>query len=480
MTITPQDEPSVPEDRAPEESRRPVDGAGGPSFTVRAVLASLSSRLRGDSSGARIARGTLWSLVGSVGSRGLNLLTFLFVARWLGAERFGELGIVRSTAGMFGIFAGFGMGLTATKYVAQYRATDPERAGNVLLLTFTVAATMGALASGLLWLLAPLMATGALDASHLSGQLRIGSLLVLFGALAGVVRGGLAGLEAFGKIAACNVITAAVGLPLILAGAGFAGVAGATGGLVASALVDFVVAGVALRSRLAAHGMRWSSAGCWAERKVIWSFSLPAFLAYALTGPANWAALAILANHTGSYASVGYFAAANQWFSALVLLPMLVCGAALPVLAEQYESGRELEVRGTLRSLIRVNLAFAVPGALIVAALSPFLMGLYGPSFVEHWGTLAISALTVCLFAAQQPLGHLLAASGRMWHGLWLSGLWGSAYVLCAVCFADLQSLGVAVARLIAYVLYLALSLLLIRRIMARAKPMQGTSVRCN
>src|SRR5215475_10536595 len=68
----------------------------------------------------RLARGAFWSLVGSLISRGLGVVAGIGVARILGKNDYGELGMVQSTVGMFGVFAGFGMGLTANKHVAEF------------------------------------------------------------------------------------------------------------------------------------------------------------------------------------------------------------------------------------------------------------------------------------------------------------------------------------------------------------------------
>ena len=70
---------------------------------------------------SRLADGVLWSFTGTAISRGLNLLAMVLVARMVGKVGFGELGAVQSTIGMFAVFAGFGMGITAMKHVAELR-----------------------------------------------------------------------------------------------------------------------------------------------------------------------------------------------------------------------------------------------------------------------------------------------------------------------------------------------------------------------
>src|SRR6516165_235420 len=108
-------------------------------LTVSDVLAFMPpflkafwEKLCGSPLGYRLARGAVWSFVGAVVSRGCGLLSSILVARMLGKTGFGELGILQSSVGLFATFAGFGLGLTSTKYVAEFRLKDPARAGRVI------------------------------------------------------------------------------------------------------------------------------------------------------------------------------------------------------------------------------------------------------------------------------------------------------------------------------------------------------------
>ena len=124
--------------------------------------------------GARFARGAFWSLVGTVISQGLGLVASVITARLLGKVGFGELGMINSTVGMFGVFAGLGLGLTATKYVAEFRSKDPDRAGRILGLSELVAVVSGGTVSLILFALAPMLAERTLNAPHLVNELGLG------------------------------------------------------------------------------------------------------------------------------------------------------------------------------------------------------------------------------------------------------------------------------------------------------------------
>jgi len=95
---------------------------------VRNALISPSS-LR-----ARIIRGSFWSFVGSSISYGTAFGASLLCAQMLGKSGFGELSMVRNTISTIGIFAGLGLGLTATKYIAEHREKNPERTTRIIQL----------------------------------------------------------------------------------------------------------------------------------------------------------------------------------------------------------------------------------------------------------------------------------------------------------------------------------------------------------
>ena len=60
------------------------------------------------------------------------------------------LGMIQSTVGGFGTFAGFGLGVTAAKHVAESRRSEPARAVRIIVLSSIVAIVTGASWGGLI------------------------------------------------------------------------------------------------------------------------------------------------------------------------------------------------------------------------------------------------------------------------------------------------------------------------------------------
>src|SRR5260370_33113757 len=195
----------------------------------------------------RIARGAFWVLVGAAAVRVLRVPISIILARYMGPTKFGELGIISGSIDLFGVFAGFGLGLTATKYIAEFRTRDPLRAGRILSVSSVVAAVGGAVFAIILYVVAPYLAAHTLSAPHLSVPLRIGALALFFSSMNGAQMGALYGFEAFQATAKLQAILGLVDLPFMLGGYSLGGLNGVTGGMVCSTFVGWMLSVAALR-----------------------------------------------------------------------------------------------------------------------------------------------------------------------------------------------------------------------------------------
>lgn len=423
------------------------------SWTVRKAFRSLSATgsLRG-----RFARGALWSLIGTVLSQGLGLAASVIGARFLGKAGYGELGIVNSTVGMFGMFAGFGLGLTTTKYVAELRATDPERAGRIIGLSSIVAVVSGGLISLGLLVWAPFLATHSLNEPQLAVELRIASLLLFLNALNGVQTGTLAGLEAFKAIAQANLVRGLLSFPVLIGGVLLWGLPGAVWGLVAAAAIGWLINHVFLSKKCRSAGICAQYSGIWGERRILWSFSLPAILANAAAGPVMWYVAAMLVNQPNGYSEMGVFNAAAQWRTAVLFLPTLIGQVVLPILSSLQGQPDRGSVPRVLRGAVLLNAAIVAPVALPMILMSGPIMALYGPGFASRGMVLRLTALTAAVLAIEAPVGDTIASTGRMWLGALMNLAWAAVLLISAWSLLRRRwgADGIAGAYLIAYLVH--------------------------
>ena len=407
-----------------------------------------------DSLRGRFARGAVWSLFGAVMSQGSILAASVITARLLGRERFGEYGMIQSTVGMFGVFAGMGLGLTATKYVAELRVTNPDRAGSMIALSTAVALGTGTTAVVALLALAPWLAAHTLNASHLSAELRIGAGVLFLNALNGTQTGALAGFEAFRTIARVNLIRGVLTLPFAVAGVLLWNLRGAVVALVAAAALGWILNHIAIHTECRRNGVsvRWES--FWSDHVILWKFSLPAFLAGAMTGPAMWAASSILVNQPRGYAEMGVFSAANQWRTAVLFLPALLSQPLLSML-----SNVGVGDLGSFRKLLRANLLLSFGLSVLMAApiifCSSWIMKAYGRSFLVGRPVLVLLVLAAVISSTASVIGQAIASLDRMWWAFVLNFVWALVLLASAVLLVPRYgALGLAGAFLVSYLVH--------------------------
>jgi O-antigen/teichoic acid export membrane protein len=416
------------------------------------IVAKHQKLLPADSLRSRFALGIVWSLAGAVVSRGFLLAASIVCARFLGKEGFGALGMIQSTAGMFGIFAGLGLGLTATKYVAEFRRQDPEKAGRILALSASAALVFGCVITVLLILLAPFLATRVLATAQLAGPLAIGSGLVFFGAMNGAQTGALAGFEAFKTIARVNVLSGVASFPLIVLGVWRGGLNGAVWGSVAALAINWALNNRALRQECASANISYKFASCHRELGILHRFSLPAFLASIVVGPAIWVCNALLVHQPEGYAELGIYTAADKWRLLILFIPTSVFTMVLPVLSNLYGEGDGAGFREVFRANLKLNASLALLAALLIAAFAAPIMAIYGNSFRGGRLVLIVLAFSALPEALNAILGQPLIAAHLMWSHFAFGVLFAALLVTLAwISIPKWGALGLAVSYGSAY-----------------------------
>jgi O-antigen/teichoic acid export membrane protein len=377
-----------------------------------------------------MANGAFWSLSGALLSRGLALVSSIIIARFLGAKGYGEFGIIQSTIGMFGMFAGLGLGMTATKYIAQYRDTDKEKTENIIALTALVASITSAIVSILLFYFSGWLATKTLAAPHLSSILQIGALYLFFLSIIGLQNGILAGFEAFKVIAIRSVIAAVSTFPLMVGGVYFFGIQGAVWGLVGSSLINVVLNYLAIQKIFFKNDIKINIKNCIGEKYILHEFALPAFLAGVMVGPVNWICNTILINQPNGYSEMGIYNAANQLMLIILFVPGTLATIILPMLTNLNQDSNAVKYSRMLKYNIILNILIASIISLGIIIFSRLIMSTYGASFSGGQSVLIILALTAILVSYNSVIGQAIASKGKMWIGFILNLMWAIILIL--------------------------------------------------
>ena len=391
-----------------------------------------------DSVRRRFAIGAFWALVGAVISRGLTLAASVVAGRLLGTTGFGEVGMIQSTQGLFGVLAGAGMGLAATKFVAEYRATDRAKAGRCVSLALLVALAAGALASVVLLVISSAVASSVLHAPHLVTELQIATGLLFFGTLNGVQTGAIVGLGNFRTVAILNIIRGVCLFVMLIVGIYLAGVMGGVIGLVVTEGIAVLVNQIALQRllpelRMASGGRTPRDSATWNELITMCRFSGFALLGSICTTLALWFSNVVLVSQTDGYAALGIFNAADRWRQLLLFLPATISPLILSMLSNLHGKNDP----AAYRQLVSANLWISVIVVLVpsagIALGAPLAMGLFGEEYRDGWMTLVILAASSIAVVFNNVLGQILVSQGAIWGRFLLDVL--LAVVLALVCW---------------------------------------------
>lgn len=417
-------------------------------FTPR-VLRPFLDRIQHSPEGRRLARGMFWSVAGAVSSRSIGLLASIIVARILGKSGFGELGVVQSTTNLYMTFAQFGVSMTVTKYVAEFRTTDPERAGRFIAMSGTLAVVSGCVV-GLVMVLTSAWAARLMAAPQLQLAIAISAAALLLITANEAQNGVLNGLEAFKSRSTIQLIAAIASFPISVIGAFFFGLIGAVYGLIAAQALVLVLSQRAIQKETSAAGIsiRWRELR--KEAGVLMRFSLPMLLVGVVYMPATWIANMILVNTPGGYAEMGVFSAADRWRTAIVFLPSLLGGVALPMLSSLQSKADS----GKYQSVLWANIKFSILASLAVAApvalLAPWIMNSYGPGFKEGTRVLILLCSTAVAFAAFWIVNQSLLSRGRVMTIFYINLGWAVTLLTAEWLLRGQGANGLALAYLLA------------------------------
>jgi len=386
----------------------------------------------GDSIARHFAIGAFWALVGAVVSRGLTLASSVVAGRLLGTTGFGEIGMIQSTQGLFGIVAGAGLGLAATKFVAEFRSTDPARTGRCATLATTIASVSGTVMALVLLALSGVMASSVLRAPHLTVELQVATGLVLFGTINGVQTGALVGFGDFRTLAVLSGIRGVCLCALLIVGITLGGVLGGVIGLVLTEAIAVLANHVALRRVLPATVTWRAGRAAWSELALMCRFSGLSLLGSICTMSAMWFANLVLVAQPDGYASLGVFNAAERWRQLLLFLP----ASFSPVILTSLSNLHGRNDPDAYRRLFGLNLAVSV-GVVVIPSIgivlwAPSAMGLFGDEYRAGGMTLVILAASSVVVVLNNLLGQVLVSRGAMMGRLVLDVLLAAVLALAS------------------------------------------------
>ena len=393
-----------------------------------------------------------WILFGNLFSKAVFLLATIIIAHFLGKEEYGQFGIIKSTILMFSMFAGIELGITATKFISQYRKTDKEKVEKIVGLSNFLAIMLSLLCTVIVFIFARTIAV-LINAPNLYTEIRISAFILFFASLNGVQGGILSGLEKFKELSINNAIAGTFSSLAIIAAAKFFGLDMVIIAFGLNYFLMFLLNFITLRKEFYSDfKVSVFNKKNFDESKVLWTFSLPAVLAGLMVTPTIWICNYFLVNSPNGYAEMANFDVANQWRNTILFIPVALSQIALPMLASKVED--KSEYKAIFSKNLKINFFIGFAMVLVFCLISPVILRLYGVKYSNALLPLIIMFISTGLISVNNVIGQAIASQGKMWLGFYVNLLWGT--ILMALSYIlivkfDLGAFGLAIAYLVSY-----------------------------
>ncbi|MGF6708867.1 oligosaccharide flippase family protein [Pseudomonas frederiksbergensis] len=387
---------------------------------------------------------TAWSFISAVATKVSVVITGILVARVLGAQSFGEYGLIQSAIVMLANVAAQATTTATAKHIGQFKEISPEKTGRGIALTLIFALSFSAMIIGIA-LFFPIFFSNIILGSD---NLKYVSLIVLstitFIILSGWTQGCLTGWGQYRSIATINGIIAIVAIPGTYFLTTKFRLSGALLGLACSQLLIVFFSALACWKTLKEKDTTLSFKGVMTEKHTVLSVGLPVLLTGLMVAPMNWLANKLLAETSNGLAALGMYAAAMQWNAIFSHVSVVLGSVLVPMLAAT--------LGGKSRKLDALN--FLSGWLVVLIVIQPVIMfpellaKLYGDSFLgrDFEITLILVILGSLLSAFKSGISRKMIVMDLAWYSVMSNILWGVLFISGALLLREEGAVGIAKA----------------------------------
>jgi len=160
-------------------------------------------------------KGSTWVFVSRLVDGIVALLFSILIARMLGVDRYGFIGVTMGVVGIVGIFTHLGLPQATTKYVSESIAKkDNAQLKGFIYASLLIEIVVGAFLSIILFLLADILALEVFNKPELGIFLRLTSPILFLGAISNTFMSTLVGYHKMRDFALINIFNFVVKLAL--------------------------------------------------------------------------------------------------------------------------------------------------------------------------------------------------------------------------------------------------------------------------
>jgi O-antigen/teichoic acid export membrane protein len=420
------------------------------------VCRPILNRVQQSPIGKRIVSGTFWLVVGNGFGKLFTFIAMVLVARILGKEEFGEFGLVRSTAMTFVAFSSFGMGITATKYIAELLHTDKERTGRIIGLTYVFTFFTSFVVAIIFYLISPWICEIQLNKPELLNVMQLGSVLLFLMTFMGTQVAVMTGFQDFRGLAVTTIISSIIILPIYIIGTYYWGLYGGICGVIIATFLNILInSGLIYRNTLK-HNICYNFLSAYKELFILWNGNIPITLnsiTYTIT---IWICLLWLGCLPNGSSELGAYFAASSIYIAIAFIPQNIFTVTFPTLSKINSNS---DTRYFYRTVSKITLLIILATLIIIIPVMLFatpIMLVFGDEFIDSKNLLLFACISLFCNNISSMVNQVFYSQARNWECFFYSLIYLGIYC-CLVIFLLRNGLGsssIFLSRIIADIIY--------------------------
>ncbi|MBR2428511.1 MAG: oligosaccharide flippase family protein [Alistipes sp.] len=356
---------------------------------------------------SQLFKDSFWALLGSSIGKGLALISGIVIARLLGSEAFGEYGLIRNTLTYIAIVSTFGLGYSATKYVAEYVTKHPKQT-EALIKRLVQITLITSCSLAILQIIFAKQLAAFIVAPHLEHIIRIYSPLIILNALTTTQIAILSGLKRFKTTAKINCIGGIAIFLFSCIGTYMWALSGAFGALLVAFLIQTIISHREIKKALIMYHSEEKYSITKSDTKSILGFSLPIALQDSLYAVTHWLSTYIIIT-VSNYHEVGLITAAATWQSIVIFIPAMLKNVMFSYLSSA-DDHQQL-----VRKFLLVSFGSTTIPVLVIALLSNYIAAFYGISFDGLNTIIVVMCVAAIIISLGEVYAFELLSTGHSW-----------------------------------------------------------------
>ena len=405
---------------------------------------------------SRIVKAIGFGAGGAIISKALLMIFNIIIARILTEQDYGAYSLINNTVQTFIVFAGAGISITLTRYVALYRDKDKGIAGIIIGTLLSINVLISLFVALIVFIFSEKIAILLNSDINITSLLKITSATIFFTSVVSILQGTLQGFEEYKKIAIIQVLSNILNLIIGLVLTNLFGIMGSVISLLILQIIMFIIMQVKLSQVLKNNKIRLKYKIVKEIKEAVIKVTIPSFLATIFVIPLMWFTNFFFSSKIG-LEEFGAFSVCVQWFNIINYIPQQF-GQLKPIYTQLYDSGDFDKLKKYLNKIIIVAVLFSIICALVFILVRDIILSSYG-DFYTHFGlSFSIMMIATIMFSIQSQYGSAFQAIGKSWICFALNCIWAISYIILFFTLYNKGIIGYAYTYFVSYAIYAIIS----------------------